>query len=306
MGSDVGKQLPLVLGAAQDWREKLPKTKERLVVSVSGGRSSMFMARQIQQRCADRFAEVVFIFSNTGWEHPRTLEFVQECSVAWDMPIVWLESVTNPEQGKGVTFRVVNFETASRDGLPFRGMIEKHGIPNKTRPFCTKELKTRPTFAYIRDVLGWGGESRMGKDYLMALGLRADEPKRLRPTPGKIYPLAEWWPMDKQDVLDWWEDQPFDLNLMERLGNCVWCWKKSLRKHLLNLGDVPEYYEFPAEMEAAHGNTGAGKTGEAHVFFRESRSTQDLINLVQIATPDERMGARADEDDGCSESCEAF
>jgi len=265
----------------------------------------MYMARLLQLNHANLW-DMVFIFANTGWEHPRTLEFVQECSVAWDMPIVWLESVTNPQRGKGVSFRVVDFNTASRNGAPFRDMISKHGVPNVTRPFCTKELKTRPTFAYIREVLGWGGESRMGIEYQMALGIRQDEPKRLRPTRGKVYPLATWWPADKQDVLDWWEAQPFDLNIIERHGNCVWCWKKSLRKHLLNLGDVREYYDFPAEMERMHGCTGSGYTGTPHVFFRENRSTLDLIKLAEIATPDERMGARYAEDDGCSESCEAF
>lgn len=265
----------------------------------------MFMARKLQLECADRY-EMVYIFANTGCEHPRTLEFVQECADAWDMPIVWLESVTNPEHGKGVTFKIVDFATASRDGAPFKGMIEKHGIPNKARPFCTKELKTRPTFAYIRDVLGWGGETKMGDNYQMALGIRIDEPKRLRATDGKIYPLAAWWPMEKQDILDWWEEQPFDLNLIERHGNCVWCWKKSLRKHLLNLEDVRSHYNFPLLMELKHGRTGSGKTGEPHVFFRENRSTLDLMLLADVVAPDERMGSRYGEDDGCSESCEAF
>ena len=315
--SSISRQMPLGLGAIADWREKLPKVRTRLVISLSGGRSSMYMARQLQLLCGDIF-EMVFIFANTGSEDERTLAFVRDCEIAWGMTIIWLESVTNPERGKGVGFRVVDFKTASRNDEPFQAMIAKHGIPNKTRPFCTKELKTRPIFAYIREVLGWGGEGRMGHNYLMALGIRADEPARLRPTLGKIYPLAEYWALDKQDILDWWEDQPFDLNrplgtgevldFPERHGNCVWCWKKSLRKHLLNLGDsrVSHRYEFPQRMEAEHGTTGAGQTGEPHVFFRENRSTLDLIKLADISSPDDRMGSRYTEDDGCSESCEAF
>ncbi|WP_162950816.1 phosphoadenosine phosphosulfate reductase domain-containing protein [Pseudomonas aeruginosa] len=287
----------------------------KIVVSVSGGRSSMFMARMIQLHWADEY-EIVFIFCNTGWEHPRTLEFVKECAEHWGMNIVWLEAEINPKRGKVVLYRVVNFQTASRCGRPFREMIQKLGLPNKAFPFCTRDLKTRPSFAYIRDALGWGGEGKLGTNYYLALGIRADEPKRLRATPGRIYPLAGAWESDKQDVLDWWEDQPFDLNrplltgetipFPERYGNCVWCWKKSLRKHLLNLHEHPEWYEFPAEMEQQYGHHGAGFTGEPRVFFREGRSTQDLIKLAEVATPDERMGSRFGEDDGCSESCEAF
>ena len=36
--------------------------------------------------------------------------------------------------------------------------------------------------------------------------------------------------MTKQDILDWWEDQPFNLDLSEELGNCVFCVKKGTNK----------------------------------------------------------------------------
>ena len=42
-----------------------------------------------------------------------------------------------------------------------------------------------------------------------------------------IYPLIDW-DIEKEDILSWWEDQPFDLEIPEHLGNCVWCWKKCL------------------------------------------------------------------------------
>jgi len=291
------------------------KTKPKLIVSVSGGRSSMYMARMIQLYWSDQY-EIVFIFCNTGWEHPRTLAFVRDCEEAWGIEIVWIEAQVNARHGQGVKAKIVSFETASRDGTPFRQIIEKLGLPNKAFPFCTRDLKTRPSFAYIRDILGWGGESKLGVNYSLALGIRADEPKRLRRTPGRIYPLASTWESDKQDVIAWWEDQPFDLDrpldgsgqieFPERYGNCVWCWKKSLNKHLLNLSDHPEWYEFPAEMERLYGHHGAGQTGEARVFFRENRSTKDLIALAQVALPDERRAPRFAEHDGCSESCEAF
>lgn len=289
--------------------------KEKLLVSVSGGRSSMFMARMIQLHLSDRY-EIVFIFANTGFEHPETLNFVRDCQLAWGMEIVWIEAVTDPRHGKGVSSCVVTWETASRNGEPFRAMIEKLGIPNRAFPFCTRELKTRPIYAYTRDVLAWGGESAAGKNYYVAIGIRLDEPARIKRHSGRIFPLVDEWPVDKQDILDWWEDQPFDLNrrigsaetinFPERFGNCVWCWKKSLRKHLLNIKDHPGWYDFAAEMEKLHGFTGAGKTGEPRVFFREGKSTTYLRQMAEVATPDERMGSRYGEDDGCSESCEAF
>ena len=31
------------------------------------------------------------VFANTGREMPETLDFVNECSVHWNVPITWLE-----------------------------------------------------------------------------------------------------------------------------------------------------------------------------------------------------------------------
>ena len=61
----------------------------------------------------------------------------------------------------------------------------------------------------------------------MAIGIRADESHRKSKVAEEnnfIYPLIDW-DIDKEDVLSWWEDQDFDLEIPEHMGNCVWCWK---------------------------------------------------------------------------------
>lgn len=268
--------------------------RDRLWVSVSGGRTSMMLARFVQLHCG-KHADLLFVFANTGEEHPRTLEFVNECDRAWDLGIVWLEAEVQ-EGRKGTTHRVVTFETASRNGEPFQRMIEKFGIPNKSYPHCNRELKLRPLQHYIKSI-GW-------KDARVAIGIRADEPKRIRAaaeTERIVYPFAHWWPQDKQDVLTWWEDQPFDLGILEREGNCKWCWKKSLKKHAQNIAANPEWYDFPRRMEAKHGMTNRPNN---QVFFRGALSTDDLFKAVSgvQVRPFEN-----EEDSGrCSESCEAF
>lgn len=241
-------------------------SKPKLFVSFSGGRTSAYMSWRIKTELADRY-DLLFLFANTGQEDERTLAFVDRCDREFGLGVVWIEADIDPRRGKGVRHRVVDYRTADRSGrASFEPMIAKLGIPNKNYPHCTRELKERPMYSYLREI-GWGGEASIGKNFEVAIGIRADEPRRIGSRPGIVYPLAHWWPTDKSDVVAWWEDQSFDLGLEERLGNCVWCWKKSLRKHLLNMQHCPDIYDFPAEMEAVHAHAGAG-TGP-RVFFRE-------------------------------------
>lgn len=271
------------------------KKYKRLWVSVSGGRTSMMMARFIQLVLGAMGVELVFVFVNTGQEHDKTLEFVDRCDREWCLGVVWLEAVVHIGK-KSSTHRVVTFETASRNGEPFEAMIEKYGIPNKSYPHCNRELKLNPMKSYINSI-GWRGVPA-------AVGIREDEPRRLAvnaEVQGVVYPFAHWWPQDKQDVLTWWEDQPFDLGIQEREGNCKWCWKKTLTKHAANIASNPEWYDFPRRMEALHGMTNRENN---QVFFRGALSTDELFKAVAGADP--RAIPSEEESGGCTESCEAF
>jgi len=273
--------------------------KKRIWASVSGGLTSMMMARLIQESHPPSIYDVRFIFANTGQEHDKTLEFVDRCDREWGLGVVWLESVTHRDSRTGCTHRIVSFETASRNGEPFEQMIEKYGIPNKSYPHCNRELKLNPMRSYIRSI-GWQGVQ-------VAVGIRADEPRRLRKDAERdniVYPMAHWWPLTKADVLDWWEDQPFSLGIEEREGNCKWCWKKSEKKHFANIASNPEWYDFPRRMEQMHSET--NRPGSPQVFFRGALSTDLLFKHFEAVNFDPRYLARVEETGGCSESCEAF
>lgn len=255
----------------------------------------MMMARFIQLTLGVLGVELIFVFVNTGEEHEKTLVFVERCDREWNLGVIWLEAVVHPGK-KSSTHRIVSFETASRNGEPFEVMIGKYGIPNKNYPHCNRELKLNPMKSYIASI-GWSHVHA-------AVGIREDEPKRLRPGAEKdriVYPFAHWWPQDKQDVLTWWEDQPFDLGIQEREGNCKWCWKKTLTKHAANIASNPEWYDFPRRMEALHGMTNRQNN---QVFFRGALSTDDLFKAVAGADP--RAIPNEEESGGCTESCEAF
>jgi hypothetical protein len=254
------------------------------------------MSRLLKCCYADKY-ELLFIFANTGEEHENTLRFVDQCDKAFDLNLVWVEADVFHRQRKSSGFKIVTFDTASRAGEPFENMIRKYGIPNRNYPHCTRELKLNPIYAYAASI-GW----KRGT-FECAVGIRADEPGRVKK---EIYPLALWHPVDKQYINDWWSSQPFNLEIPERLGNCKWCWKKSDRKHFANIDDSPEIYEFPRRMERDYPDAGARKTNEVRVFFRHSRSTDQLFSARLSAEGFRVLHEDEDIDGGCSESCEAF
>lgn len=68
---------------------KLPPGNTR--ISFSGGRTSAYMLHQILEANGDLPKRAKVVFANTGREMPATLDFVQECSERWNVPITWLE-----------------------------------------------------------------------------------------------------------------------------------------------------------------------------------------------------------------------
>jgi len=290
-------------------RTLLSKTmKTNLLVSMSGGRTSAYMTKKLLDNYQDKY-NIIVCFANTGQEDNATLDFVNQCDTKFNFNTVWLESVVHQGERTGSTFKVVNYETASRDGKPFEEVISKYGIPNVNYPHCTRELKINPIHNYIKS-LGW----KTG-EYETAIGIRLDEPDRINRTPNSqniIYPLVDFFPADKRMVLDWWSDQEFDLQLLDYQGNCKWCYKKSNKKLFQLIKDDITIFDCPKRMEKTYGHVGknviAGKDSDKpRVFFREYRSTKNLIDFYN-ATDAKQMSFSFDDemDSGCSESCEAY
>lgn len=270
---------------------------DRIAVSFSGGRTSGMMAHDLRKRKSS-FSDMVFMFMNTGEEEERTLRFADRCDKEFDLNLVWLEAVINPESRAVTTHRVVNFETATRGGAIFEDMIAKYGIPNKNYPHCTRELKLRPFESYLQSI-GWEDGT-----YRTAIGIRSDEIDRINPDFDRqrlYYPLCDA-KIKKSDVFAFWDKQNFDLEIPEHRGNCVWCWKKSLRKHLTLARETPQVFKFPMRMEKEHGFSGAGEG--RRVFFRDHMTAKEIIELSR--EPFERfIDARyLDQNGGCEESCE--
>ncbi|CAB4149118.1 Phosphoadenosine phosphosulphate reductase [uncultured Caudovirales phage] len=218
--------------------------KEKLyIVMTSGGRTSMFLAKYIKEN--PKYKNTLFVFLNTGKEKEETLSFIYTCDELWDLNIIWLEAQIIKEKGIGTTYKVVDFETASRNGEPFEAMLEKYPLPNNMASNCTRELKQRPIESYIRDNFS-------DYDVFRIIGIRADEEYRKSNTAIKdniIYPLCDDLRVDQKFIRKWWDMQSFDLQLKDYEGNCDLCFKKSLKKRLTIIKENTSVAEWWEKME---------------------------------------------------------
>ena len=290
--------------------------KPKLVISFSGGETSGFMTQWLMNNKKDEY-DIVCIFANTGQENEETLEFVEKCDKAFNMNLVWIEAVVHNEHGKGVTHKIVNFETANRNGRIYENVIAKYGIPNIRKPHCTQYLKTIPMKSYFRSI-GW-------KKYYTAIGIRVDEIDRVNKDRIKnrlYYPLVTDMPMTKQKINFWWKNQPFRLELKGYQGNCKWCFKKSLNKLLTLCVENPEHFDFPRSMEQKYEDytpENGTPNGNKWRFFRDNQSVDELFELSKLPFTKSLNDASVyswqtsildvdhlDISNGCEESCEVY
>ena len=208
------------------------------VLSFSGGRTSAYMLANYDFDLA--------IFCNTGKEAEGTLDFVRKCSEYFEKNIIWIEYTTENIS----KFKVVNFETASRKGQPFEQLIKKSKfLPNQQWRFCTVEMKAKTIKRYLKSIRVKISEVDM------LLGIRKDEPQRFtklteneRNGWSNIMPLYKDG-ITKSDVLQYWKQQPFDLNINSHEGNCDLCFLKGIGKKVKLLQDKPEIASWWIEME---------------------------------------------------------
>lgn len=226
----------------------LYRIEQPAVVMVSGCRTSGFMLAKIIEAFGGTLPEdVIPVFCNTGLEHAATYEFLHEIETRM-APLRWLEYRSNED---GHTFVEVNYETASRNGEPFESLIRKTNyLPNPVTRKCTVEMKIRTGQRFVK-ALGWD-------DHTRAIGLRADEPRRVAKMKGDIksehvaMPIAEAG-HTLQDVLAFWNEQPFDLRLPNNdnaFGNCQLCFLKSKARLRRVMQHDPSAADWWIRMEA--------------------------------------------------------
>lgn len=266
-------------------------------ISFSGGRTSAYMLWRVLQSNGGLPPEAVVCFANTGKEDEATLRFVLRCANEWGIHINWLEY---SESSLG--FKVVTFETASRNGEPFEAVIRKRNfLPNPVARFCTVELKIQPEHKFLRHQMAWDEWENM-------VGIRADEPRRIakiraNPSGGKkgperIMPLASDG-ITKTQVGAFWRASSFDLELpnnngVTMHGNCDLCFLKGAKQVFSLIQERPTRAVWWARQEGSISNSHV-KNGES---FRSDRPS-----YAEMLTYSEQQGQLFEENE---DSIECF
>jgi hypothetical protein len=248
------------------------------VISISGGRSSAMMLK-IMQDNGQIDAESIVCFANTGKESPATLDFIEECSVRWGIPVVWLEF-----QAEKPFFQIVNYQTAARSGEPFAAKIKKSGyLPNPTQRICTAELKIKTIRRYVRSL----GHKGAIDSYI---GLRYDEPDRVakKKAQNAAGKESEYCYMPLYDLRvtiaerdAFWKAQPFDLAISSHSDNCDLCFLKGKMALIWKIRENPAAAQWWIDQEKAVSATAKRKR---NAQFRKEYSYTDLLNYAEKQT----------------------
>lgn len=243
---------------------------DNILISISGGKTSAFMSIYMKELYKDK--NLLFVYANTGKEREETLTFLHNIETQFEIPIVWVEADVIHEKGKGTKYKVVDYNSASRNGDPFREVVKKYGLPSKLYRHCTREMKEQPIHKYAKDYF-------KGENYKTAIGIRADEKHRLTSDPMKIYPLSDM-NITKKFINEWWEKQSFNLHLHPHQGNCDFCFLKSKKKRVKLLREGLDV-SFWQELEDKY-------SSDWQPMF-DVRSNLTINDLVQIAKDESKQ-----------------
>ncbi len=233
-------------------------------ISFSGGRTSAYMLWRVLDANGGLPSDAVVCFANTGKEDEATLRFVRDCGQQWNVPINWLEYQSSDDPS--ARWRVVDFDTASRNGEPFEAVIrQRNYLPNPVTRFCTSELKIRVMHKWLRanwQALGWDAENL---EWDQMIGIRADEHRRVAKIRARGHstetvretmrmPLADAG-VTLADIDAFWAAQPFGLELPTHkgrtlAGNCDLCFLKPAGQVFSLIAEKPERAVWWARMEA--------------------------------------------------------
>lgn len=125
----------------------------RVVASVSGGKDSAALSLHLTELGIEHDR----IFFDTGWEHPKTYEYL-----------------------RGELTSVIGPITELRGRWGMEALIRKKAMfPSKSRRFCTEELKVFPVRNYLGSLMD------AGRDVVNAVGIRRAESEKRKL-------MAEW------------------------------------------------------------------------------------------------------------------
>lgn len=270
--------------------------KDDISIGLSGGRSSGRLLHETLAAYGGSLPPNIRVnFQNTGKEREETLEFLHRIEVDWCVDVNWHEYRPANAFRQSVNIERVNFEMASRNGEPFRMLINylaryraevKNAppvLPNPVQRLCTGYLKLKVNTRFMKS-LGC-------VEWVRVAGIRADEPDRNDITEDNKMPEHGWAQhplaeagITKEQVEAFWREQPFDLRLDPRSdeGNCDLCWAKAFYKRVAIMRKTDRFDEFWTWAEERTGQR-FRRNEPSYAQIREMIST-DSPKLIQLET----------------------
>ena len=202
------------------------------VISFSGGRTSGYLLRRVLD--AGLRPDVHVLFADTEKERDETYAFVEACAQRW----------------------TVTVHRVGRPGGFTQLIADRKFLPNPVTRFCTQELKIRP----MRDWMLAHGYTH----WTNVVGIRADEPRRVAKMRAAAETRSERWDIalpladagvTEAEVMTFWAQQAFDLQLRQHEGNCDLCFLKAPRKRQQIMRDRPDLAGWWIEQERRMGST---------------------------------------------------
>jgi len=250
--------------------------RERLipVVSMSGGKDSLATALALRE--AGFGDEVRYVFSDTGWEHPLALAYLD-----------YLEATLN-----------IKIERI-RGRLDFVELVAHYRMfPSRTGRFCTEQLKVLPIKKYHDDIRDTEGET------VSVVGIRHDESESrasaLHYEDDDRWGGPVWRPIIKwtvEDVLAIHHRHGVDVNPLYRMGHnrvgCYPCIFSSRGEIALVAKNAPEKIAQIRELELQTTNLrkkhneerlaeAAQKFADVLDIFRDRHGDNEPLELIQL------------------------
>lgn len=231
------------------------------VINFSGGRTSALMTILLKPTEDD-----LVIFCDTGREHPNTYKFINDF-----------------EAFEGIKIHRISYEHKKSPGLTGFDALNNHKttLPNRTKRFCTVELKISTGKRYVR---------KLGvQQFECFVGFRADEKDRVQKylkanNFKKVHPK---FPLNDLDITsemvnDYWLTKPYTLDLPRILGNCDLCFLKGKAAIIKILSVYPELADKWIADEK-----GMDEKGRPLARYFPDVTYEQLLEMAKKITPSE-------------------
>lgn len=222
---------------------------KKIVASLSGGKDSTAMGLMMLER---GIPVEEFLFVDTGLEYPEIYATIARFEEVTGRTVTRLKRQDGRDFLYYAAERPVKFRnpeiTTRKDGTPRR--TTGYGWPNALRRYCTTHLKV--------DVLSEYKAAKYQPGTIVdAVGIAADEPKRLHDDAPTVYPLNEWG-ITEADAMEYCRNRgfypsPCAYDDCKRVS-CFCCPLQSLQSIRYLIGKRPELWQRIKELEAEIGD----------------------------------------------------